>query len=98
MGKMIRASFTLPPALVSDLDRLSGFMGVSRSALLSQVLREPVSDLLSVLEQSGAFDGSPVSEVRSRMRGGSAEVIRERLAQLDALSDGDLITEGRSNG
>lgn len=92
MGKMVRASFTLPPELVSDLDRLSSVMGVSKSALLSGVLRDPVADLLSVLERSGVFDGAPISEVKARMRGESAEVIRMRLAELDALADGDLVT------
>lgn len=98
MGNMSRTSFTLPPELLSDLDRISGVMGVSKSALLSGILRQPIADLVLVLERSGVFDGSPPSDVKARMRGESAEVIRMRLAELDSLADGDLVSEGTRHG
>lgn len=85
MPNMKRASFTLPPAVVDDLDYVSRRIGVTKSSIVSDVLSEalgPLSALLrSIPEDATAEDASAAL---MRFRGASSDVIRGRL---DALRD-----------
>lgn len=98
MASTVRCSFTLPPDLVANLEVLSSVMGVSRSAILSGILAGPVADLVGVLDRSGVLVDPDQPDAKARMRGESAEVIRQRLAELDALLEGDLVTAGVRHG
>lgn len=81
MAKLSRVSFTLPPSLVSDLSFVSERVGVSRSAIVADVLGQPLADLRKLLE---AVPPSPTQADVLRLRGESEALIEERLAQLRA--------------
>lgn len=85
MANMQRASFTLPPEVVANLDYVSRRMGVTKSSIVSEVLSEalgPISTLLrSIPSDAGPEDATAAL---MRFRGASGEVIRGRL---DALRD-----------
>lgn len=85
MANMKRASFTLPPSVVDDLDYISRRMGATKSFVVSEVLGEalgPLSALLrSIPENATAADANAAL---MRFRGASGDVIRGRL---DALRD-----------
>lgn len=87
----VRASFTLPPEVVRELDYVSRRLGATKSSIVSEVLSEalgPLSELLRAVPE-----GSTVSDADGslmRFRGVSGDIIRDRLNSLrDLLSDID---------
>jgi hypothetical protein len=90
MSQFRKVTVSVPPSLVGDLDYLSARLGVSRSALVSQFLTEPVADLVAALRDIPANPG-PADEVR--FRGRSEAVIRERLERAQRLTD-DMFSGG----
>ena len=78
-----KISVTVSPGLVDDLDYLSARTGVSRSALISELLAPAAADLRRLVEQIPP-DASP-TDVR-RFRGESAELIRSIIDQLQDMS------------
>lgn len=74
-----RTTLTLDDDLYRDLTYLSQRMGVSRSALVSRLLDEAVSDLRGLVEQ---VPESPSPETLLRLRGQSERLIDERLAEF----------------
>lgn len=91
MGKLARTSFTLPPAMLRDLDYVSGRLGVSRSAFLSSIAAPALSDIRALLE---GMPGLPESSDALRFRGESIALVRMRLDSLEKMMEGDLITPG----
>lgn len=79
MTKTRKISVSLAAQLVDDLDYLSGRMGVSRSAILSELLVGVVAETRRVLE---LVPPNPTPADVLRMRGESEEVVRQRLASL----------------
>lgn len=79
-----RVSVSLPTSLVDDLAYLSGRLGVSRSALISQLLSGAASDLRKLLEQVPL---NPTPEDMVRFRGSSVNVVRERIESVKELGD-----------
>lgn len=79
-----KISMSLPSALLDDLQYLSGRLGVSRSALMSEILGKAVPTL-AALFRVVPEDASP-DEAR-RLRGASVEIVRERLAEAQRLGD-----------
>lgn len=94
MGKLVRSSFTLPPAFLADLDYVSGRLGVSRSALLAGICSEPLADVRGMLE-----DIPELQDVtgKVRFRGDSIAIVRMRMEQLEHLLDGDLVAPRKSH-
>lgn len=90
MSLMKKTSLSLSPSLVADLDYVSKRMGVSRSALVCNILAEPVSDMRSILDEilAGA-DADMKSADPVRFRGKSADLVDERVEQFKALVAGD---------
>jgi len=90
MSLMKKTSLSLSPSLINDLDNVSKRMGVSRSALVCNILAEPVADMRKLLDEirtdspdsSGGND--PV-----RFRGKSVDLVDERVSQFKALVAGD---------
>lgn len=85
MANMQRASFTLPPEVVSNLTYVSRRMGVTKSSIVSEVLSEalgPLSTLLRSIPEDATSDDAAAALMR--FRGASGDVIRGRL---DALRD-----------
>lgn len=89
MSKMSKISVSLPQSLVSDLDYVANRMGVSRSAVLSQFLTEAASDARRVLE---LIPPNPTPAELLRMRGQSEDLIRERLDQVQGMTN-DLFSK-----
>lgn len=85
MAKLSRVTFTLPPSLVADLTFVSERVGVSRSAIVSDVLGQPLADLRQLL---GAVPPSPTAADVLRLRGDSEALIEARLSELRAALGG----------
>lgn len=87
--KMVRMSFTVPPSLRSDLDYLSSRLGVTKSALVTELMAGPLQDLRSLVE---LVPDNPTEEDVLRARGVSNELIAERLRAYRKL-EGDLFDD-----
>ena len=85
---MSKISVSLPTEIVSDLDYLAVRTGVSRSALIGQLLQESVPEVRRILE---LVPPNPTPAEMLRMRGQSEDLIRERLQSLKGMTD-DLFT------
>jgi hypothetical protein len=88
MSQMKRVSFTVPPQLVDDLGYLSERLGVTRSAIISDLMLDPLHDLRGLVEMIPA---KATPEDVKRMRGASVDLVTERLASLRKL-DNDLLS------
>lgn len=84
MAKSVRVSYTLPPEIVSDLAFISERVGVSRSAILADVLGEPLHDLRALLESAPP---KPTKGDMLRLRGKSEDIIEQRLSELRSVWD-----------
>jgi len=78
-----KISITVSPELAADLDHVAGRLGVSRSAIISELLAAPVSDMRAMLDQL-PLNPTPADVVR--FRGASAEVVRDRLSNLQGIA------------
>lgn len=79
-----KISITVPPELVADLDYVSRRLGVSRSALISEILPESLGIMRSMLEQVPL---NPTPEDVLRFRGESAELVRGKIESLKGMTD-----------
>jgi len=82
-------SFTLPPQTRADLDYLSDRLGVTKSALVAELLGTPLHDLRSLVEM---VPDNPTEEDALRARGKSNELIAKRLQSYRKL-EGDLFDD-----
>lgn len=88
--KCRKLTFSIPESVVLDLDYLSDRLGVTRSALLSQLLTGPVADLRGLVESVPTGPLGPSDALRAR--GASMDLIKERVNSLQRMSD-DLFTD-----
>lgn len=88
-SRMVRMSFTLPPSIRRDLDYLSHRMGVTKSALVSELLQSPVADLRSLVEM---VPDNPTADDLVRARGKSNDLIVGRIQSYRKL-EGDLFDD-----
>ena len=93
MAKLVRSSFTLPADLLKNLAFCAARTGVSRSALLANLLGEPLADVRALLE---SLPPNPAPDDVLRLRGKSEEVVNRRLENLRDL-DSDLFADGGVN-
>lgn len=89
MSKIKKVSLSLDANLVTNLDYLSARMRVSRSALVSQLLADGVTEMRRLLE---TIPPAPTPADLVRMRGESVDVVKTRLDSLKGLSD-DLFSK-----
>lgn len=82
--RMAKIAMSLPPALVDDLDYLSSRLGVSRSALASELLTEPVAEIRRILS---VIPPNPTPADLLRMRGESEAFVRQRIAKVATMAD-----------
>jgi len=87
MSKTLKISVSLPAELVENLDFLSSRMGVSRSAIISEALSESMADAARLVR---LIPPNPTPADVLRMRGESEELIRDRLASVTSMVNGDL--------
>ncbi len=83
-----KISITIPPELLASLDYVSGRLGVSRSALIAEVLPEALEFMRSILEQVPL---NPTPEDVLRFRGESAGLIKGKIDSIREMSD-DLLS------
>lgn len=89
MAKMRKVSLALAPSVVDDLDYVSGRLGVSRSALASDLLGQAGANMRKLLEQVPL---SPTPADAVRFRGESAKLVEERINELRGIAD-DLFSQ-----
>lgn len=89
MNKTSKISVSLPADVVADLDYMSHRLGVSRSAIIAEMLGESLADAVRLVK---LIPPNPTPADVLRMRGDSEELVRQRLASITAL-DGDLFAE-----
>lgn len=89
MSKTRKISVSLPDGLVADLDYISGRMGVSRSAIIAEFMTEALAETRKLFE---LVPPNPTPADVVRMRGESADVIRQRLSSLQGIAN-DLLSE-----
>lgn len=88
-SKMVRMSFTVPPQLRADLDYVSARLGITKSALLTELVGQPLTDLRSLME---LVPENPTEADLLRARGKSNELIVSRLQSLRQI-EGDLFDD-----
>jgi Trm5-related predicted tRNA methylase len=79
-----KISITAPPELVIDLDYVSQRLGISRSALIAQVLPQSLQVMRTMLEQ---IPLNPTPDDAIRFRGESAEIVRQKIESLRDTAD-----------
>lgn len=79
-----RATFSLPAGLAKDINRLSKRLGVSQSAFLTELLKDPVAAMLDVIDQLPPSGGT-ADDLR-RARGRSREYIEQIMREAHELS------------
>lgn len=84
-----KISITIPPELLTDLDYVAGRLGVSRSALIAEVLPEALGFMRGMLEQVPL---NPTPDDVLRFRGESAELVRQKIDSIREMSD-DLFSK-----
>lgn len=80
-----KISITIPPELLVDLDYVSGRLGVSRSALIAEVLPDALHVMRKLLEQVPL---NPTPGDVLRFRGESAEIIKQKIESIRGMGDG----------
>lgn len=78
-----RATFSLPAKLAQDINRLAKRMGVSQSALLSELLTEPITAMCDIIDQIPST-GATTDDVK-RAKGKSVALIRDIVGQAQSL-------------
>lgn len=80
MAHFRRQTFSLESSTADDLGLISSHLGISKSALVDQLLGSACDDILRVIERLPAGDCD--ASDRRRLRGASVEVIESRLTEL----------------
>lgn len=92
MSRLRKVSLALDPAVVDDLDVISKRLGISRSALVSQMLGEALPSLRQLFD---SIPEAPTAPDLVRYKGESVEIIEARLASIKRLfADDDLLGGG----
>lgn len=82
-----RVSLSLAPEVYDALTEVAHLMGISRSALVNEMLSEGLPSLAEFVKQVKGVQGS---DAAMRLRGASAAAIRQQLNSLrDAVDDID---------
>lgn len=80
-----RATFSLPAHLATDISRLAKRMGVSQSAMLSELLQDPIAAMCAIID-SLPQAAATKDDVR-RAKGKGLEYIRKAMAEAQQLVD-----------
>lgn len=88
-SKFRRVTYTLPPELVDGVAYLSGRVGVSRSSLVAELLREAIPHMVEIVS---AVPEQPTDDDVRRFKGRSKDVISERVDNLVRMRD-DLFSQ-----
>ncbi len=84
-----RCSFSVPKQVSDDLTYVSGLMGVSQSALLSELIAEPVASMAYMLRSTMGQDLTK-PDVARRLRGESISYVQTAVSEfMHQLSDAE---------
>lgn len=86
---MARTSLSIPDNVLSDLTYVSSRMGVSKSALVTEILVENLHDLKVMFEGLPPDPDFSDESVQMRLRGASIEVVKDRIKGAKGLLNGD---------
>jgi len=86
---MARTSLSIPDNVLSDLTFVSSRMGVSKSALITEILVENLQDLKTMFEGLPPDPDFTDELVLKRLRGASIEVVKDRIKGAKGLLNGD---------
>jgi hypothetical protein len=89
---MVRRTYSIPQELDDDLTYIAGRVGVSRSALLTQLLTDACNDLAQLVAQ---VPENPSRDDAVRYRGKSRTLVEQRIGSLQRMAD-DLFSEGEA--
>lgn len=84
-GGVRRVTMSLPGQLAVDLAAIARRLNITTSALVAQLLVEPVADLRKLIELVPEDAESLSAEQTRRLRGASADLIAQRVA--DAIRE-----------
>lgn len=85
----LKIALSLSPGVVTDLDYISGRLGISRSALVDNLLTESLPVMRKLFEQ---IPYSPNQLDVVRARGQSQAIVEERIQELQAIAN-DLFSQ-----
>lgn len=91
---MAKVSFSVPDSILDDLNYVSSRMGITRSALVSELLGASTPQMRELFETipEGLNPGDlDETEVR-RLRGNSKVLIRKQMEDLKGI-DNDLLSD-----
>lgn len=80
--KMVRMSFTVPPSFRENLKFVSESIGISQSAVVSQMLGESLGEFANLCNEAD-LDYSVPDDVR--YRNSSIEIIERRIATVHEI-------------
>jgi len=84
-----RCSFSVPNQVADDLAFVSGHLGVSQSALLTELLADPVAGMADLLRRAAGEDLTKPDVVR-RFRGESINYVQSAVSDfMHQLSDAE---------
>lgn len=90
---MSRVSFSIPDETLDDLGYVSKRLGISRSSLVASMLEGSVPKMRSILEMI-PVDATALTDGESkRMRGMSADIIKDQIQALRDLENDDLFSD-----
>jgi hypothetical protein len=78
-------SYSLPATVAVAIQRVASRLGVSQSALVVELIGQPVSDLEHMLDQ---LPSSPSPDDVRRLRGESVALVKARVADAVAELEG----------
>lgn len=82
-----KISISMEENMISDIDYLSGRLGISRSSLVSQLLGDGLSTAV-VLMRSVPEDPSELSPDQvKRLRGQSRDIVRAKVENLRSMNE-----------
>lgn len=84
-GPAVRTTFSLPAPLANSIAAVARRLRVSRSALVVQLLTEPLADLQQLVELVPPGADKLDGEQARRLRGASADLVARRVA--DAIRE-----------
>lgn len=79
-----RATFSLPAQLARDINRLAKRLGVSQSAFLAEMLKDPVAAMLAIMDELPQSGATP--DDLKRAKGKSKEFIEQIVQEASDLA------------
>lgn len=82
-GPRFRATFSFPADLAKDISKLAKRLGVSQSALLTELLTDPIAAMVSIIDEIPQTGVRP--DAVKRARGRSVDLIRRAVTEAQQL-------------